>query len=76
MSEEDPTTQELRLEQLQRERSERERAGSAPVEDEAEQHDRRADKASYLRQKLEQRAASERAAGIDDGGDDGAPRAG
>ena len=61
MSEEDPTTQELRIEQLQREATERDRADAAIDEDEAEQHERRADKATYLREKLEQRADSERA---------------
>jgi hypothetical protein len=75
VTEEDPTTQELRLDQLRRESSERERAGSSLEEDEAEQHVRRADKAAYLREKLEERAASERAAATDDGRSDGAPRA-
>ena len=61
--EEDPTTQELRLEQLQREQAEREEAGDAPSEEEAEQHGRRAEKAEYLREKLEERAESERESG-------------
>ena len=60
MSEEDPTTQELRIDQLQREATERERADAAIDEDEAEQHERRAEKASYLREKLEERADAER----------------
>ena len=76
MSGEDPTTQELRLEQLRREAAERDRAGSAFDEDEAEQHERRAEKAGYLREKLEERAEAERAADSDDGRSDGAPRAG
>ena len=75
MSNEDPTTQELRIEQLQREAAERERAGASLEEDEAEQHQRRAEKAGYLREKLEERADAERAAETDDGRDDGAPRA-
>ena len=62
MSEEDPTTQELRIDQLQREAKERERADSSIDEDEADQHSRRADKAGYLREKLEQRARAEREA--------------
>ena len=62
MTEEDPTTQELRIEQLQREASERDRADAAIDEDEAEQHERRAEKHGYLREKLEQRAEAERAA--------------
>jgi hypothetical protein len=41
-------------------REEQEQAQEAPTEDEAEQHARRADKAAYLRQKLEERAESER----------------
>ena len=63
MSEEDPTTQELRLDQLRREAEERDQADSALDEEEAEQHERRAEKASYLRERLEQRAESERQAG-------------
>ena len=76
MTDEDPTTQELRLEQLRREADERDRAGASIEEDEAEQHERRADKAGYLREKLEQRAEAERAAENDDGRTDGAPGAG
>lgn len=66
--EEDPTTQELRIEQLRREEGERERAGDAPTEDATDQHEARASKAEYLRQKLEQRADSERRAGKKDEG--------
>ena len=64
--EEDPTTQELRLEQLQRERAERDAAERGATPDDTEQHERRAEKASYLRAKLEQRAEAEHAAGRDD----------
>jgi hypothetical protein len=59
---EDPTTQELRVQQLRREGAERERAEHAPTEDAAEQHARRAEKNAYLRERLEQRAEAERAA--------------
>ena len=52
-------TEELKAVQLEREASERDRARSAP-DDEAAQHARRADKARYLREKLEERARSER----------------
>jgi hypothetical protein len=62
VSAEDPTTEELRIEQLQREAAERDRAGDAIDVEEAEQHERRADKARYLRDKLEERAAAERRA--------------
>jgi hypothetical protein len=41
-------------------REEQEQAHEAPTEEEAEQHARRADKAAYLREKLEERAESER----------------
>jgi hypothetical protein len=58
--EEDPTTQELRVEQAEREASERRSAGESELEDEAEQHERRADKAEYLKRKLEERAQAER----------------
>ena len=64
--EEDPTTQELRLEQLQRERDEREAASEGVTPDDAEQHERRAEKASYLRDKLEERAQAEREAARED----------
>ncbi len=59
---EDPTTQELRLDQLRREQAEQDNAGDAPTEDAAEQHGRRAEKASYLREQLEKRAEAEREA--------------
>lgn len=58
----DPETEELRIDQLARERDERQRAESAVSPDEADQHDRRADKAAYLREKLEARAEAEREA--------------
>ena len=57
---EDPITEELKLTQLQREQAERRRAQDTPDEDEAAQHDRRAEKARYLAEKLEERAESER----------------
>jgi hypothetical protein len=57
---EDPITEELKLSQLEREQAERRRARDVPDEDEAEQHARRADKAKYLAEKLEERAESER----------------
>lgn len=62
MSEEDPTTQELRIAQLRREAEEREYAEHGVNEDDTGQHERRADKAAYLRRKLEERAESERRA--------------
>jgi hypothetical protein len=63
---EDPTTQELRIEQAQRERAEREAAADGATPDDTEQHERRADRASYLREKLDERAEAEREATRDD----------
>jgi hypothetical protein len=65
---EDPTTQELRVEQLQRELEEKKRADEAEGEHDTAQHDRRATKAEYLRAKLEERAEAEREAAEDDHG--------
>ncbi|GAC1324435.1 MAG: hypothetical protein NVSMB25_21960 [Thermoleophilaceae bacterium] len=67
MEDDDPTTEELQRAQLERELAERQRASEGQSEDDTEQHERRADKASYLREKLEQRAAAERE--IPGGGD-------
>jgi hypothetical protein len=55
----DPKTEELRLEQIQRERSEREQADDSAEPAEEHTHERRADRAAYLRQKLNERARSE-----------------
>ena len=55
----EPITEELKLTQIEREQAERRRAQSVP-DDEAAQHERRADKARYLAEKLEERAESER----------------
>jgi hypothetical protein len=67
----DPDTEELRSTQAERERTERRLAEDAPEEGETAQHQRRADKARYLREKLEERAESERKAA--DGGEDSGP---
>lgn len=53
-------TQELKLAQLRREADEERLARTSPEEDESAQHQRRAEKARYLREKLEERAESER----------------
>jgi hypothetical protein len=61
--ESDPTTEELRLDQLKRERALRDEAEQLPEDDDtSEQVEARADKARYLREKLEERAEAERAA--------------
>jgi hypothetical protein len=57
---EDPKTEELRLEQLRREAEEREAEEEAPTEEDADAHRRRAEKASYLQEKLKERSDSER----------------
>jgi hypothetical protein len=62
--EEDPT-EELRLKQAERGEDERRRAEDAPTEDATDQHEARAAKADYLREKLEERAEAERRAGTD-----------
>jgi hypothetical protein len=56
----DPPTEELEALQREREAVERERARAVEDENATAQHARRADKAAYLREKLEDRAASER----------------
>jgi hypothetical protein len=67
---EDPTTEELRLDQLRREQSERGRAEEGVSPDDTGQHERRADKASYLHEKREERAEAERRAANEDPADD------
>jgi hypothetical protein len=63
---EDPTTQELRLDQLRREEAERDRAERSADPDDTDQHEARAAKAAYLREKLEERADAERQASAED----------
>lgn len=60
MNHENPDTEELRVAQSRREAAERELADAALDEEETAQHERRAEKASYLREKLAERAESER----------------
>ena len=55
----DPETQELRIEQVQRELAERKQAEQADLPTEERTHERRADKHEYLREKLSERARSE-----------------
>jgi len=63
MREDDPSTETLRIEQRRRELDERARAEHAPTEPEEHAADRRADKAAYLREKLEQQATNPDAPG-------------
>jgi len=60
VAEEDPETGELTRSQIERVREERKREDEAIEEDEAETHGRRAEKADYLREKLEERAEAEK----------------
>ena len=62
---EDPTTRELRIKQLQKELDERKAAEEGHTDDETGTHDARAAKAAYLRKKLEERAEAERQADED-----------
>ncbi len=57
---EDPKTEKLRVTQAGREEAERSQAEMAEEPEEAGTHARRAAKAAYLREKLEQRAEAER----------------
>jgi hypothetical protein len=67
--EEDPATEteELQRHQGEREAAERREAETATEDAETAQHERRADKAAYLREKLEERAQAEREAAEEDG---------
>jgi membrane protein len=58
----DPVTEDLRIEQREREAKEHERAEQAADPIETAQHERRAERASYLEEKLTERAAAEDAA--------------
>jgi hypothetical protein len=62
---EEPTTQELKVQQLQREVAERERAAQAD-DGETGSWERRADKSRYLREKLEEREQAEQNAAAED----------
>ncbi len=58
----DLTTGELRAVQLSREREARKASEHSDSEEETAQHDRRAAKSAYLREKLEEREEAERRA--------------
>jgi hypothetical protein len=55
-----PSTEELRAVQAEREEAERERAGQSPDEREERTHERRAERAAYLRDKLDEQAEADR----------------
>lgn len=60
MSGDDPSVEDLQRRQRQLERVEREQIDDADTQAEAAGHRRRAEKAGYLRRKLEQRRRAER----------------
>jgi hypothetical protein len=55
----DPETQEMRIEQVKRIADERKRAQEAGEDAETTTHERRAERAEYLKRKLDDRARSE-----------------
>ena len=62
----DPTTEGMRLDQIERARREKRRAEEADEAAAEKSHARRATKADYLREKLAERAKAEDEAGIGD----------
>jgi hypothetical protein len=64
VSGDEPTTEELRLRQLEEERAQLRELEDAETDADAETHLRRADKAGYLRQKLEEQQRADRDADI------------
>jgi hypothetical protein len=62
----DPTTEGMRLDQIERASREKARADEAEEQAAEKSHTRRADKADYLREKLAERAKAEDEAGIGD----------
>ena len=63
MSDDPEETEEMLIQQDEREAAERAMANDDPTDAGTAQHDRRADKAAYLKKKLAERAESERRAG-------------
>jgi hypothetical protein len=55
----DPTTEGMRLDQIERARQEKARADEAEEAEAEKAHGRRAEKADYLREKLAERAKAE-----------------
>jgi hypothetical protein len=62
----DPTTEGMRLDQIQKAREERKRAEEANEPSAEKAHDRRATRADYLRDKLAERAEAEDEAAAED----------
>jgi hypothetical protein len=62
----DPTTEGMRLDQIEKARQERKRAEEANEPSAEKAHERRADRADYLREKLKERAQAEDEAAAQD----------
>jgi hypothetical protein len=62
----DPKTDEMRLDQIEKARQERKRAEEANEPSAEKAHERRADRAAYLREKLAERAEAEDEAAAED----------
>ncbi|MEA2214254.1 MAG: hypothetical protein QOF83_4202 [Solirubrobacteraceae bacterium] len=58
----EPTTEQLKLRQHEQETAEHKAIGQSETEAEVEKHQRRADKARYLREKLEEQERADREA--------------
>jgi hypothetical protein len=67
VGDDEPDTTELKRRQLEQEQLERDQLARSETDADAERHRRRADKARYLRSKLEQRERSERETDKGDG---------
>lgn len=59
MEEAEPTTEQLRAVQRSREAAEREAADDAPTDEAGRAHERRADKAAYLEERLAEQQRSD-----------------
>lgn len=66
MTDEEPTVEELKQRQLAQELAERDALDHADTEADADKHQRRADKARYLREKLQEREQADRQAESED----------
>jgi hypothetical protein len=67
MADENAEVEELKRRQLAQEQAEREALEKAQSSADARTHERRADKARYLREKLQEREQADREASEDDG---------
>lgn len=63
MVDDEPTTEQLKLRQHEQETAEHRALAGSETEAEADKHQRRADKARYLREKLEEQEQADRTTG-------------